>query len=405
MSCLSIIGGKRLFGELRVSGSKNAALPIIFAALAVPSVSTLENVPDIGDVRVALEAVSAFGAKIKRDGSTVIIDARRVKYKRPKAELTSKIRASSYLIGACLARFGRFDFARIGGCDFCRRPVDMHLLAAERLGAVSSGDTLTASRLRGAEIKFEKPSVGATINAIIMATFAEGETVIYGAAREPHVRNLIGFLESGGALIEDDGEKIRIKGSPPRDPHVRIIPDMIEAGTFLLLGPLTDGRVTVLFDGEIGLDSFFNTLSESGVSVEIKKGAVSAYGIPKKRFGVVTAPYPGFPTDLQPQCAPLMAKYFGGSIRECVWQSRFSYLSELSRFGLRYELSGRDTAIIIPSELRPASVSAPDLRGGAATVLAALSQRGESVISDTEKIERGYERFAEKLRSLGADIK
>ena len=238
-----------------------------------------------------------------------------------------------------------------------------------------------------------------------MAASAKGETVIRGAAREPHVKNLIDFLTAAGALIEDDGERLRIVGNNLSGAHVKVIPDMIEAGTLLILGPLTEGKVTVEFEGELGLDSFFEVLSDSGISLEIKKGAVSAFGIPNRVMSVITSPYPGFPTDLQPQCAPLMAKYLGGSIKETVWENRFSYLSELSRLGVRFAVSDNDTVRIFPSSLGCADADAPDLRGGAAIVCAALCAKGRSVISGREKIERGYASFPFKLRALGADIK
>ncbi|MBQ8381194.1 MAG: UDP-N-acetylglucosamine 1-carboxyvinyltransferase [Clostridia bacterium] len=403
MSEITIFGARPLFGNITPSGSKNAALPIIFAALAVSGVSVLYDLPDITDVRVALDIISDFGAKIERDGRRVTLDTRNVAYKKPDKKLTSRIRASSYLIGACLSRFGEFDLSEVGGCNFCNRPLDMHLYAAEKLGTKIEGERLSASRLSGADIKFNKISVGATINALIMASRAKGVTRIFGAAREPHVKNVIRYLRAAGAEICDSADALTVKGSILSGAEVKIIPDMIEAGTFLLLGPLTGGMVSVDIPKDAGLESFFEVLSDSGISISRNENIVSAWGEPFKKIRVSTSPHPGFPTDLQPQTAPLMARYHGGEIIENVWQDRFSYLNSLSAFGIKSDkiVGGRR---INPSRIGAAECEAPDLRGGAAAVLSALVAEGKSKIKNTELIMRGYADIWAKLRSLGARI-
>ncbi|MBR2650884.1 MAG: UDP-N-acetylglucosamine 1-carboxyvinyltransferase [Clostridia bacterium] len=404
MSESVISGGKPLFGTVIPGGSKNAALPILFACLPLRAVSVISNVPDIGDVRVAIEILCDMGASVVREGDVLTVDTTDVFYKKPRHSLTSRIRASSYLIGASLAAFGIFHLSEFGGCNFGNRPIDMHLYAAERLGAKKEGDAALAGRLRGARIAFSKKSVGATINALIMAAFAEGETYIEGGAEEPHVGNLIEFLRSAGADIEAHGGNINVRSRPSGGGRVTVIADMIEAGTFLIAAPLTGGRITASSVSECELSSLLSVLSASGISVECSKSGITVFGEPSREFCIRTEPYPGYPTDLQPQIAPLMAKFFGGDIYEGVWHSRFSYLSELRAFGIGYEVSG-SRAKIFPSALTSGIALAPDLRGGAAALLAALAAEGESRIKNTEIILRGYSQLERKLTTLGADIK
>ena len=403
MSDTVIFGGEALNGTVTPGGSKNAALPIIFATLVTKAVSVISNVPDIGDVRVATEILRELGATVTRMGDTLTVDTRLAVYKKPRRELTSKIRASSYLIGACLSRFGIFHLSDFGGCNFCNRPIDMHLYAAEALGASIDNEVISAKRLRGGKIVFDKISVGATMNALIMAVSAKEPTVIEGAAREPHVGNLIEYLRRAGADIEVAGDTVAVRPAPLGDAHVRVITDMIEVGTFLLLGPLTEGRVTVLTPDAPELESFVSAFAEAGIEASVSCGGITLLGIPKRKISVLTAPHPGYPTDLQPQAAPLMAKYFGGVIDERVWQMRFSYLSALASFGVKYSLGG-STAYVEHSQLSAAECAAPDLRGGAAAVMCALAARGKSTIKNTEIIMRGYSDFWNKLISLGANI-
>ena len=400
-----IINGKRpLSGTVIPHGSKNAVLPLIFASLVADGVSVLHGVPDITDVRIAIELVRSQGVVAEFRGSDLTLDARNVKYKEPDREKMSSIRASAYLMGASLSRFGCFDVSEIGGCDFCDRPIDMHISSAVSLGAVLEGDRLRADRIVGSDITFQKRSVGATINALIMASAADGITHIRGAANEPHVLQLIEFLTSAGADIRRLEDSLEIRGGRLGGGEITVIPDMIEAGTYLLMGALTGGRVTVFGCESLGLESFLAPLIEGGVTLIRAEDGYRLCGLPHDEINIVTEPYPGYPTDLQPQIAPLLAIGCGGTLTENVWLSRFSYLSSLSPFGIKYDITGR-RARIFPSKLRAAESYASDLRGGAAAVLTALSVRGESIINNSEKLSRGYADFVKTITTLGADIK
>ena len=404
MPKLIINGGKSLFGEVAIGGSKNAALPILFSTIITKGTSIIKNVPDIGDTRVALQLLSNMGALVSREGNTVTVDTRELVYCDPSEELVSKIRASTYLLGASLARFGKAAIGRYGGCNFAKRPIDMHIKAALSLGARLDSDTICVDRLVGSLITFEKCSVGATINAVIMAVVAEGKTVIRSYAKEPHVTALIDFLLSAGADISVTDDEIRINGRELHGGNTTVIGDMIEAGTYLAAGLITDGCVRVTGIEVDTLSSFITVLSELGASIEVSGCSISASRLENPRsVRVVAAPHPEFPTDLQPIIAPLLARFSGGEIFDTVWESRFGYLSELSKFGLDYNLSDC-VAIIKPSDFNPANVIAPDLRGGAAVILAALAAKGKSTVSSIETVQRGYENIEEKLRSLGADV-
>lgn len=402
MSKIAVVGGKRLFGAVTPSGSKNATLPMIFASIACRGTSRLRFAADIGDVAVAVKIIEHLGARVEKNADSLVINTENMTYKKPPSALTSKIRASSYLIGSCLARFGMFELSDVGGCNFCNRPIDMHVSAALSLGAELKDGTLYAKRLRGGKIRFDKSSVGATINALIMSASADGEVEILGAAEEPHVRSLADYLIRAGAKIELSRGKISVYPSELSGAEVDMIPDMIEAGTFLLLAPLTEGKIKIKTTSELELDSFLEVLSESGVSVLKDKSGISVWGVPSRPINIKTAPHPGYPTDLQPQIAPLMAKYFGGIIEESVWQKRLSYLDSLSSFGVRHTKTD-SRAVIFPSELHRGVCDAPDLRGGAAALMSALATVGYSEIGNYEIIKRGYENLSAKLNSLGAE--
>lgn len=403
MSDIRLCGGVKLCGTVEPGGSKNATLPIIFATLVTKGVSYLHGVPDIGDVRVAIRIIESFGAKVEWKGSTLQIDTSDLAYVDADRSLTSKIRASSYLIGSCISRFRRFRIFEFGGCNFCNRPIDMHIYAAKMLGAELCDGELKAQRLRGTKIIFDKKSVGATINSIIMSLSAEGITELVGVAKEPHVGALVDFLVSAGAEIGETASGYIIRNSDLHGGSLEVLPDMIEAGTYLLLAPLTEGRITVKNAASLELESFFEVLDQAGVNVEYSGCDVTVCGVPERSITVSTAPHPGYPTDLQPQIAPLMAKYCGGIIYENVWQSRFSYLESLAAFGVVYKTEGA-TSVISPSELIAAESYAADLRGGAAAVMCALAADGESKIKNAELIMRGYSDFEYKLKKLGAKI-
>lgn len=399
-----IHGGKKLRGEISVGGSKNAALPIIFSCILIRGISTLTNVPDIADVDVALDILKSFGTKCTRYGDKVVIDTRELHYDVPENELVSKIRASSYLIGALLGRFGRAAVMRFGGCNFDARPIDMHIAAATALGAKLEGNTLYAERLIGSDIIFDKISVGATVNAILLAVTAKGKSRIFGYAKEPHVISLIEFLRGGGAEIQIRDECICIEGRELYSSSAEIIPDMIEAGSYLALSLMTDSSLRIVGADRYQLNSFLDSLLYGGAVIEYDDVSVSVSGRINEKVCIETAPYPAFPTDLQPIMAPLLAASRGGIIKETVWKGRFGYLDELMKFGIDF-ISTYGHAEIKASRIKAATAVAPDLRGGAALVLAALYADGESIIDNAELINRGYSDIINKLSAVGADIR
>lgn len=403
MKKIIVNGPARLRGSVKIGGSKNAALPILFACIIAEGVSEIEGLPDIGDVRVAMEILTDMGAEITQNSGVTYVDSRNMHYRAPSEELISKIRASTYLIGACLGRFGRCLLQSYGGCNFSHRPIDMHLYATQALGADKNGDLLCAGKLTGAEISFDKASVGATVNSILLSATAEGKTRIRGVAREPHIDCLIDFLTSCGAEIHKTDDEITVVGKRLHGGKIKIIPDMIEAGSYLTLGLLPDAEVEV---AELPIDdmlSIFDALRSFGAEIGINDNRACPHVHKPKAFSVNAMPYPAFPTDLQPIIAPLMAIYRGGEITDEVWRDRFGYLKTLSAFGVQYSLHG-NTAQIYPSKIFPASVSAPDLRGGMACIIAALTAKGQSEIHSAEIVLRGYEDLIKKLGALGADV-
>ena len=396
-------GNRALSGSVNISGSKNAALPLIFASVIVRGVSVIRNVPDIGDVNVALEIISSFGAGVERRGGDLIIDAADLKYARPSDALVSRIRASTYLLGADLSRFGIAHMQSFGGCNFDNRPIDMHIKSMLLFGGEQTADVFTAKKLIGADVYFDKVSVGATINAILLAVSAVGKSRIFGYAKEPHVLSLIEFLTSAGADIKLFNDRIEIAGKELCGAECTVVADMIEAGTYLSLSLLTDSDIRVEGANKVHLKSFIEAMSASGADFDARDKSIAVRGELTDRLNIVTEPYPGFPTDLQPQTSPLMARFFGGRITERIWQGRFGYLSELEKFGVRYAVCD-SSATIYPSRIGPACVKAPDLRGGAALLMCALFASGESIIDSAEIIKRGYSDLVSKLRLLGADI-
>ena len=391
MKILKVRGGHPLNGRIRVAGSKNAALPVIFSCILINGVSEIENLPDIGDTEIALSILCDMGAVIHKVGEVTYIDTRDLRYVKPRGELVEKIRASTYLIGACLGRFGICHVGKFGGCNFSSRPIDMHLDACLSLGCEIQGDSIIGHPREG-EIRFNKPSVGATVNAILLASSIPGRSVIYGAAGEPHIDNLIDFLISAGADISRSGDKLEIIGANLSGGKIRVIDDMIEAGSYMALLHLTDGKIELTNTPYGEMTAVTNAFCRMGLDGD------------ERYYTHVTAePYPGFPTDLQPIFAPLMAKYRGGVIIDNVWPERFGYLKSLEAFGIKSHVKGNH-AEIYPSSVHSAIVDAPDLRGGFACLMTALMAEGESRIYSAEIILRGYENLVEKLSHLGAEI-
>ena len=404
MGTFIVEGERELRGTVSVSGSKNAALPIIFATLLTHGVSRISNLPDIEDVNVALELIAEYGAVISRRGHLTVINTENLNYVIPSTALTERIRASTYLLGASLGRFGRACLGSFGGCNFSHRPIDMHLRAAEAYGAERLGDVLEAQAQNPFTIRFPKRSVGATVNSLLLASSVAGESRISGAAGEPHINTLIEFLRSAGAHIDTAEETLTIRGGELHGGEVTIPGDMIEAGTYLALSLLNDGSVGVEGAEAPELSGFLFPFISSGASLVRRGGTLLLRGRLRSRTDITTLPYPGFPTDLQPIAAPVLGCFLGGSITDTVWEGRFGYLAELQKMGLSSAVE-KNLAEIYPSRLHSSSVRALDLRGGAACLLAALTARGESRVESGELLFRGYERLCEKLLLLGAKIR
>ena len=411
-----INGGKVLNGEVEISGAKNAAVAIIPAALMVNGVCRIENLPQISDCEMLLKILSKLGADIKYvNPSTVDIDCTNVHYHNPPFELTRKIRASYYLLGAMLSRFGYAKTTMPGGCNFGARPIEQHTKGLTALGAKIDirGGYIFASApddgLIGSRIYLDKVSVGATMNIMLAATTAHGKTVIENCAREPHVVDLANFLNSMGADIRGAGtDTIKIFGvSELHGGSYSIIPDQIEAGTYMVAAAATRGEVLIKNVIPKHLDCISAKLRETGAIVQEFGDAVLVKG-PEilHKANVKTLPYPGFPTDMQPQMGVLLSLCDGTSIlTEGVYDNRFKYLNELRKMGAEVQVDGRVAVIEGNSELSGSEVQACDLRAGAAMVIAGLCATGTTIVEDIHFIERGYENFVGKLSSLGADIR
>ncbi len=414
MEKLCISGGKPLLGSITIGGMKNAALPIIFATVLVNDVCILENLPEVSDIYQALEIVRRMGADIEQiDRYTYRIDTRPVRSNSVPLDLARMMRGSYYVLGAELGRFGRSSTALPGGCNLGARPIDQHIKGFEALGATvncSSGiSCYTSKPLEGTSIYLDVASVGATANIMLAATTAKGMTIIDNAAREPHIVDLANFLNSCGANISGAGtEVIKIRGVDSlHGGTYAIIPDMIEAGTYMIAAAATKGDLTINNVIPRHLEATSRKLIEMGVIVEEGDDyvRVSSSGELKKTR-VKTDFYPGFPTDMNPQFCVLLCLAEGHSIiTESVMNFRFKYTDELIRMGARISVQGRDAHIDGIDSFHPANVRAVDLRAGAAMVIAALSANGKTIIEDIYHIQRGYEDMVGKLRSVGADIK
>ena len=409
-------GGKPLFGEVEISGAKNAAVAIIPAALLVDGVCRIENIPQISDVTLCLRILEELGANIRSiNRHTVEIDARHIHSTRTSYELARKIRASYYLIGALLGRFGQAEVAMPGGCNFGMRPIDQHVKGFATLGAkvVVEGGFIHASaetgRLHGANIYLDVVSVGATMNIMMAAVMAEGNTIIENAAKEPHIVDLANFLNSMGANIRGAGtDTIKIRGVDHlTGGSYAIIPDQIEAGTYMAAVAATGGQVLVKNIIPKHMDCITAKLQECGVEVEEREDTLLVRRTGKlQKANVKTLPYPGFPTDMQPQITAVLCLAEGTSlVTESVWNSRYQYVDELKRMGAHIQVDDKTAVVEGVDHLTGAPIQACDLRAGAAMVIAALAAQGQSEISCVQYIERGYEDIVEKLRALGADIR
>ena len=413
MEQYAIKGGNPLVGEVEIGGAKNAALPIIAAALMSEETVHIDNLPDVRDTNVLLEAMQSIGVMIKReDRYRVTIYPSRINNLVVDGEGVRRIRASYYFIGALLARYKKAEVALPGGCDIGCRAIDQHIKGFRALGADVNIEygliKAEAEHLKGSHIYMDVVSVGATINIMMVAALAEGQTIIENAAREPHVVDLANFLNSMGANIKGAGtDVIRIKGvSRLHGTDYAIIPDQIEAGTFMFAAAVTKGDVTVKNVIPKHLESITAKLLEIGCEIEESDDAVRVVAAkPLRHTQVKTLPYPGFPTDMQPQITVALALSRGTSIvTESIFENRFKYVDELTRMGANIKVEGNTAIVDGVSKYTGAKISAPDLRAGAALVLAALAADGYSVVEDIHYIQRGYEDFHLKLQSLGAQI-
>ena len=409
-------GGTILHGEVEISGAKNAAVAIIPAALMVDGVCRIENIPQISDTDMLLTILSQLGAKVSYiNPSTIDIDCTDVHYQDAPFELTRKIRASYYLIGAMLGRFSRAKTTMPGGCNFGVRPIEQHIKGMTALGAdvdVKNGFVHADARdgrLHGARIYLDKVSVGATMNIMLAATLAQGRTIIENAAREPHIVDLANFLNSMGADVRGAGtDTIKINGVERlHGGSYSIIPDQIEAGTYMVAAAATGGEVLIKNVIPKHLECISAKLRETGTIVQEYEDSVLVKGASTlRRANVKTLPYPGFPTDMQPQMGALLCLATGTSIiTEGIYDNRFKYINELRKMGAECQVDGRVAVIEGGAKLTGAVVQACDLRAGAAMVIAGMCAAGTTVVEDVHFIERGYENFVGKLNALGADIR
>ena len=410
-----INGGTALHGEVEISGAKNAAVAIIPAALMVNGVCRIENLPQISDTDMLLTILADLGAKVRYiNRSTVEIDCTDVHFQDAPYDLMRKIRASYYLIGAMLGRFGSAKTTMPGGCDFGVRPIDQHIKGMTALGAsvdVKNGFVYAdaaGGRLHGARIYLDKVSVGATMNIILAATLAQGRTIIENAAREPHIVDLANFLNSMGADVRGAGtDTVKVNGVDRlHGGSYTIIPDQIEAGTYMVAAAATSGEVLVKNVIPKHLECISAKLRETGTIVQEYEDSVLVKGASTlRRANIKTLPYPGFPTDMQPQMGTLLCLANGTSvITEGIYDNRFKYVNELRKMGAEIQVDGRVAVIEGGKRLTGAPVMACDLRAGAAMVIAGMCASGRTEVEDIHYIERGYENFVGKLRMLGADI-
>jgi len=410
-----INGGAVLHGAVEISGAKNAAVAIIPAALMVDGVCRIENIPQISDTDMLLTILSRLGAKVRFvNKSTIDIDCSQVQFQDAPFELTRKIRASYYLIGAMLGRFGKAKTTMPGGCNFGVRPIDQHVKGMEALGAeveVKNGfvyANTVGGKLHGTRIYLDKVSVGATMNIMLAAVTAQGRTVIENAAREPHIVDLANFLNSMGADVRGAGtDTIKVNGVEKlHGGSYTIIPDQIEAGTYMVAAAATGGEVLVKNVIPKHLECISAKLRETGTIVQEYEDSILVKGAKHlRKANVKTLPYPGFPTDMQAPMGTLLCLANGTSvITEGIYDNRFKYMNELRKMGAEITVDGRIAVIDGGRPLSGACVEACDLRAGAAMVIAGICASGQTIVEDIHFIERGYENFVGKLKSLGADI-
>ena len=414
MDRIIINGPCRLEGEVEIAGAKNAIVAILPAAMLVDGICRIENVPQISDVENICNILIAMGAKVNHtDAKTLEVDCSAVRSAEVPYEYARKFRASYYFLGALLGRFGNATVALPGGCHLGARPIDQHIKAFEQLGAqvdIAHGNVIChADKLVGDGIYLDMVSVGATINAMLAATKAEGLTIIENVAKEPHIVDVANFLNSMGANIRGAGtDVIKVQGvGHLQGGTYAVIPDQIEAGTFMAAAAATGGKVLVKNVIPKHMECITAKLEEMGVEItEYDDSILVDATAPIRKTNIKTMPYPGFPTDMQPQMCTVMLRAEGTSkINEGVWDSRFKYTDELIRMGAEISVAGKIATVEGGCHLTGAPVRACDLRAGAAMVIAGLMAKGTTTVEEVSHIRRGYERIVEKFASLGADIR
>ncbi len=416
MGSYIIKGGQALKGKVKIGGSKNASLAVLAAAMALDGPCIIDNLPAISDIDVLLQIFSDIGATVEYlEPGKVRLDARTINTHEVLHDRVTQLRGSYYLLGALLGRFGKVALRMPGGCDFGTRPIDLHLKGFQALGAKAElGHGIVscqAEALTGGGIFLDTVSVGATVNIMLAAVKARGKTVIDNAAREPHIVDVANFLNAMGADVRGAGtDVIRINGRPtlPANQEYTVIPDQIEAGTYMILAPLTRGDITVQGVIPKHMEPLTAKLIEMGVTVEEGEDSIRCLMQESDSLQAAsfkTMPYPGFPTDLQPQATVLLCMAEGtGRMIENVWENRFQYVDALRMMGANIITSGRLAVVQGNSQLTGSRVMARDLRAGAALVMAGLAAQGTTEVLDIDRIERGYEHFVDKLTRLGAKI-
>lgn len=414
MKKILVTGGKKLTGEVTISGAKNAAVAIIPATILSRGKCIIENLPNISDIRVMIDILSEIGAKVKLlTNNTVSIDTENINCPVIPYELSKRMRASYYFLGAMIGRYLRAEVSMPGGCDFGVRPIDQHIKGFESLGVKVSVNhgmiDLKTDKLISSHIYFDVVSVGATINTMLAAVHAQGVTILENAAKEPHIVDLANFLNSMGANIMGAGTDV-IKIHGVKELHgtsYSIIPDQIEAGTFMAAAVATKGDVLIKNVIPKHLESISDKIVKIGATVEEYDDSIRVIGSKEiNKINIKTLPHPGFPTDMQPQISTLLSVANGTSvITEGIWDNRFRYVDELRRLGANIQVDGKVAVIEGVESLKAAPVMATDLRAGAAMIIAGLVAKGTTEIENIYHIERGYEDIVLKFQSLGANIK
>lgn len=411
-NCYIIEGGNRLNGEVEISGSKNASLPIIAGSILQSGITKLYNVPNIRDIGITLEILKLLGCKVKKGNGKIEINAKKINKCEIPEHLMRQMRSTVILAGAILGRCKEVTFSYPGGCDIGARPIDLHLEAFRKLGINIIEEAgfikCKCDKIIGTEINLDFPSVGATENIILIAVLAEGETIIRNAAMEPEIEDLAKFLNSMGAKIEGAGNNvIKITGVKKlKQTNYRVMPDRIEAGTLLCAIATTGGKAKIKKVIPEHISTAIKKLEEAGCKIEIKNDEINIDAPKRLRaIDIKTMPYPGFPTDLQSVFGAIVVTAKGTSvIVENIFENRYKYISELKKMGAKVKIEGKMAVISGVKKLSGATVSATDLRGGASLIIAGLTAKGTTKLENIEYVLRGYENIDNKLRSLGAKI-